>query len=215
MTDFSEQLEELLSSEADRTSDLMTFVYSELRKLAESMMRSERRHHTLQATALVHEAYLRLVDQDDLAWDGRSHFFAAAAEAMRRILVEAARRRKSQMGRLRFLEAAAVTMRRVLVDHARGRDAAKRGGEWQRITLQGVDVSDSETEDIDLVQLDESLEKLAALDERQARIVELRFFAGLTGEEIAELLGISRPTVVRELAMARAWLRKELDHDDG
>ena len=187
MTDFSEQLEELLSSEADRTSDLMTFVYSELRKLAESMMRSERRHHTLQATALVHEAFLRLVDS----------------------------RKVGEMGRLRFLEAAAVTMRRVLVDHARGRDAAKRGGEWQRITLQGVDVSDSETEDIDLVQLDESLEKLAALDERQARIVELRFFAGLTGEEIAELLGISRPTVVRELAMARAWLRKELDHDDG
>ena len=163
------------------TEALMTAVYAELRGMADRLMVRERAHHTLQPTALVHEAFLRLVGSDNV----------------------------SEMDRLAFLEAAAVAMRRVLVDHARGRDTQKRGAEWQRVTLQGVDTPDAEDE-VDVVALHEALVELEALDPRQAKVVELRFFGGMTGDEIATRLGVSRNTVVRELELSRAWLRRAM-----
>ena len=177
------EFERLLGNEKLGTPEQMERMYVEMRAMADRMMQSERVHHTLQPTALVHEAFLRLADARNL--DGK--------------------------GRLHFLEAAAVTMRRVLIDHARGRDAAKRGGAWQRVTLNGIDENDEAEREIDLVRLEELLVELEELDPRQARIVELRFFGDLTGQEIADLLDVSRPTVVRELAMARAWLRRGLE----
>jgi RNA polymerase sigma factor (TIGR02999 family) len=164
---------------------VMERLYAELRRMAERLMRGERAHHTLQPTALVHEAFLRLADAQQAG----------------------------QAGRLEFLQAAAVSMRRVLVDHARARNASKRGGGWERITLQGVALDDEGGGDVDLQRLDELLVELESLDPRQARIVELRFFGDMTGQEIADVLGVSRPTVVRELAMARAWLRRQLELD--
>ena len=160
---------------------LMPLVYDELRALAESYLRQERSGHTLQATAIVHEAYVRLIKQDDIKWQNRAHFFAVAAQAIRRILV----------------------------DHARARQRAKRGGGLERVRLD-EDVAVLEERDLDLVALDESLEKLAGLHERQARIVELRFFGGLTLKEVAEFLGVSPRTVDGDWSMARAWLRREL-----
>lgn len=160
---------------------LMPLVYSELRALAESYLRQERSDHTLQATALVHEAYVRLIKQDDVKWQNRAHFFAVAAQAIRRILV----------------------------DHARTRRRGKRGGGLQRVRLD-EDVAVLEERDLDLVALDESMEKLAGLHERQARIVELRFFGGMTLKEVGEFLGVSPRTVDGDWSMARAWLRREL-----
>ncbi len=173
-----------LGRDATSTEQLLPLVYAELRDMADRLMLGEKADHTLQPTALVHEAFLRLT----------------------------ASRNVGEQGRLHFLKAAAVTMRRVLVDHARARRAAKRGGDWQRITLSGLDPAraDDATDDIDLLRLDELLAELEELDPRQARIVELRFFGDLTGKEIAEVLDISRQTVVRELAMARAWLKRGL-----
>jgi RNA polymerase sigma-70 factor (ECF subfamily) len=162
--------------------ELLPAIYEELHRQAERAMRRESSEHTLQATALVHEAYLRLIDQKRVAWQNRAHFFGIAAQVMRR----------------------------VLVDHARGRHAAKRGGDnRQRITLSGVEqpVPDGE---IDVLALHEALDRLAALDPDQARLVELRYFAGLTIEETAEALKISPATVKREWATARAWLKREL-----
>lgn len=160
---------------------LMPLVYDELRALAESYLRQERSDHTLQATALVHEAYVRLIKQDDVEWQNRAHFFAVAAQAIRRILV----------------------------DHARSRQRAKRGGGLQRVRLD-EDVAVLDERDLDLVALDESMEKLAGLHQRQARIVELRFFGGLTLKEVAEFLGVSPRTVDGDWNMARAWLRREM-----
>jgi RNA polymerase sigma factor (TIGR02999 family) len=145
-------------------------------------MRREGPDHTLQTTALVHEAYIRLVDQQRVQWRNRAHFFGIAAEVMRR----------------------------VLVDHARARQAAKRGGGVQRITLGDAMVASSDVEDADVLALHEALERLALLDADQARLVELRYFAGMTIEESAEALGVSPATVKREWALARAWLRREL-----
>jgi RNA polymerase sigma factor (TIGR02999 family) len=159
---------------------LMPLVYQELRKLAASYMRRERSDHTLQPTALVHEAYLRLVDQRGVDWRNRAHFFGIAARMMRRILV----------------------------DHARRRQAAKRDGAADRISGSG-DLVEGER-DPDLLALDVALDALEALDPRQARIVELRFFGGLTVEETAEVAGISTATVKREWQTARAWLAREL-----
>ena len=158
-------------------------LYDELRALAAKLMRSERAAHTLQATALVHEAYVRLAGSRNLVGADR----------------------------LRFLDAAAVAMRRVLVDHARKSKAAKRGGAWERVTLQGVVADEGEEEGIDLLALQESLAELEELDPRAAKIVELRFFAGLTGQEIATHLDVSRNTVVRELTHARAWLARRIE----
>jgi RNA polymerase sigma factor (TIGR02999 family) len=160
--------------------ELLSLVYSELRRLAASYLRRERQGHTLQPTALVHEAYLRLIDQTQVRWQNRAHFFGVAAQMMRRILV----------------------------DHARQQQAEKRGGEFQKFSLDdmniNLDVSGERASN--LVALDEALERLAALDPQKARVVELRFFGGLSVEETAEVLGVSAPTVKRQWRMAKAWL---------
>ena len=160
---------------------LLPLVYRELRRQAAGYLRKERAGHTLQPTALVHEAYLRLIDQRDVRWENRAHFFGIAAQAMRRILV----------------------------DHARGRRRVKRGGADQRVTLtEGALVVEQRS--VDVLDLDAALERLAALDPRQARVVELRYFGGLSVEETAEVLDISPATVKREWSMAKAWLSAEL-----
>lgn len=170
-------------SQGDRAAldELLPVVYDELRRLAGSYLGRERPGHTLQPTALVHEAYLRLVDQRSVDWRNRAQFFGMAAEMMRRILV----------------------------NHAQGRHAAKRGGHAPRLSLDEA-VGFSEERDLNLVALDEALSDLALLDPRQSRIVELRFFAGLSIEETAEVLEISPATVKREWSAARAWLYREM-----
>jgi RNA polymerase sigma factor (TIGR02999 family) len=163
-------------------NDLLPLVYDSLRSLAADLFLEERRGHTLQPTALVHEAYVRLVRQEGVDWQSRGQFFVIAAKAMRNILV----------------------------DHARGRDRLKRGGGWGRFTLDGVHVEEGHTDGLDMLALDDALERLAHLDERKARLVELRFFAGMSSEDAAQLLGISRSTAAEEWRMARAWLHREL-----
>lgn len=164
---------------------LMAAIYHDMRRLAMSHMGGERRNHTLQPTALVHEAYVKLIDQRSTDWKDRLHFFAVASRIIRRILI----------------------------DHARARDADKRGGGATRIVVGDRDVAAPER-DIDLIALDEALVELARLDEQQARIVELRFFGGCTVEEIAEVLKIGKRTVDRDWQIARAWLFDRLsDHD--
>jgi RNA polymerase sigma factor (TIGR02999 family) len=168
--------------------ELMPLVYDELRRLARGYMARERRQHTLQPTALVHEAYMRLVDQSRVNWQGRTHFRAVGARIMRRILI----------------------------DHARRRDGLKRGGEQQRVTL-GDSLLRPPDPDVDLPELlavDQALDRLTRLDERQARVVELRFFGGLTTAEIAEALGVSERTVQGDWAHGRAWLKRELSLRD-
>ncbi|HKP72204.1 MAG TPA: sigma-70 family RNA polymerase sigma factor [Pyrinomonadaceae bacterium] len=161
--------------------ELLPLVYGELRSLAANYLRRERSGHTLQPTALVHEAYMRLVDQTQVRWQNRAHFFGVAAQMMRRILV----------------------------DHARGHQAEKRGGEFHKLSLdENIDVSDERADS--LVALDDALTALAAIDEQKSRIVELRFFGGLSVEETAEVLGVSAPTVKRQWRMAKAWLYGEV-----
>ena len=160
---------------------LMPLVYDELRALAESYLQQERPDHTLQATALVHEAYIRLIRQEHVEWQSRAHFFGVAAQAIRRILV----------------------------DHARGHERAKRGGGRQRVRLD-EDVAPAEQRDLNLLALDEAMKKLADFHQRAARVVELRFFGGLSREEVGEFLGISLRTVGADWRLARAWLRREL-----
>ena len=163
---------------------LLPLVYQELRKLAAQRLANEKPGQTLQATALVHEAYLRLVGADDASprWDGRRHFLAAAAEAMRRILIERARRRQSQ----------------------------KRGGGWER---RGLDAVAAPEPDEELLALDEALKRLAETDPLKGKLVELRYFAGLTSDEAAEVLGISSSTADRHWAFARAWLQAAVRGD--
>ena len=167
----------------ETSSELLSRIYGELRLVADRLMNNERDNHTLQPTALVHEAFLRLGGGE-------------------------------QLDRLTYLATAAQVMRRVLIDHARGRNAEKRGGAWKRITLQGLPEEAPDGGEIDVLQLDAALADLTELDPRQARIVELRFFSGMTGHEIAEHLGVSRNTVVRELAHSRAWLQRALSSSD-
>jgi len=159
----------------------MPVVYGELRRLAQHYLRRERPDHTLQATALVHEAYLRLVDQRAVTWQNRAHFFGVAAQLMRRILV----------------------------DHARRHHAAKRGGTALKVSLNDVVLAAEERAE-DLVALDDALNRLAAMDPRQGRVVELRLFGGLTVEETAEVLRISPATLKREWTTAKAWLSREI-----
>ena len=160
---------------------LFESVLKELRKIASRYMRRERQGHTLQTTALVHEAYLRLVEGAEVDWKGRAHFFSVAA----------------------------TVMRRVLVDHARKKGAGKRGGSWERMGFdEAAVVSENRLEEI--LAIDELLSRLARLDARMSRIVELRFFAGLTEQEIGEVLAVSTRTVKRDWQMARAWLRAEI-----
>ena len=161
---------------------LVPLVFDELRRLAHSYLRRERAEHTLQPTALVNEAYLRLADQRRVNWQSRAHFFGIAANLMRQILV----------------------------DHARQRAAEKRGGaDLQRLSLTQAERVVNH-EDVDVLALNEALERLNGFDEQQARIVELKFFAGLTIEETAEVLNVSHATVERDWKLARAWLKREL-----
>ena len=163
---------------------LLPAIYAELHRQASRAMRREGEAHTLQATALVHEAYLRLVDQRRAEWRNRAQFFGVAAQVMRRILV----------------------------DHARAQHAAKRGGDVKPITLVDAHQATSASDDnaLDVLALHDALDRLAALDPEQARLVELRYFGGMNIEETAEALGVSPATVKREWAVARAWLRREL-----
>mgnify|MGYP000945125049 CR=1 FL=1 len=166
------------------SEELLPLVYEELRRLASARMAQEPAGHTLQATALVHEAYLRLVKEEDVRWQGRAHFFAAAAEAMRRILIERARRR----GRI------------------------KHGGEHKHVSVDDFEpgASQSGGNEVDLLALDESLERLKKEDPRLERVVTLRFFGGLSVEQAAEVLNISERTIKRDWEFARAWLFREM-----
>ena len=168
----------------DALDQLMPIVYDELRRQAARYLRREQAGNTLQTTALIHEAYVRLVDQRNVQWQNRAHFFGIAAQMMRRILV----------------------------DHARAKKRAKRGGSDVRVSLGGATVA-VKGQDLDVVALDEALERLAQIDEQQSRVVELRFFSGLTVEETAEVLHISTATVKRDWNMAKAWLHRELSGD--
>jgi RNA polymerase sigma factor (TIGR02999 family) len=174
-------LVELRSGNPEAEAKLIPMVHERLHRLAASYMRRERPDHTLQATALVNEAYLRLVSQKGTGWQDRAHFFGIAARLMRRILV----------------------------DHARARQAGKRGGRVEKLSLdEALDFSPARSRE--LIELDDALESLGRLDPQQARVVELRFFGGLTVEETAEVLGISPRTVKRDWRVARAWLHGEL-----
>lgn len=160
---------------------LIPIVYEELRRQAARYLRRERRDHTLQTTALIHEAYLRLIDQKGVRWQNRAHFFGIAASLMRRILV----------------------------DHARNGHAAKRGGSAVRLPLDDA-AAVSGGRDMNLVALDEALTRLAAIDERKSRIVELKYFSGLSTEGVSEVLRVSPATVRHDWSLAKAWLRREI-----
>jgi RNA polymerase sigma factor (TIGR02999 family) len=185
MADVTQILKAIEAGEQKAAAELLPLVYDELRKLAATRLADERPGQTLQATALVHEAYLRLVGGSRPPdWNGRGHFFAAAAEAMRRILVES----------------------------ARGRARAKRGGDWQRVDFEELDPATAVTPD-QLVALDDAIGRLSALDHLAGELVKLRYFAGLSLDRAAASLGISTATAYRHWAYARAWLRDELLKD--
>jgi RNA polymerase sigma factor (TIGR02999 family) len=172
---------------ADRPAaeQLFADVYAELRALASRYLRQERKDHTLQPTALVHEVYLKLIGQVPVDWQGRAHFLAIAAQAMRQILV----------------------------DHARQKRAAKRGGNRHRVALHD-DLATESNRDVDLLALEDALTRLTKLDPRQAQMIELRFFGGMTIAEVAKVMGMSKRSVEREWTMVRAWLRRELSGSD-
>ena len=162
---------------------LMPLVYEELRKMAKQYMQSQRIGHTLQATALIHEDYVKLAGQDEQSWKNRAHFFGVAAQAMRHILV----------------------------DYVRHRGYQKRGGNAQRVELDEAMIVSSERA-AGLVELDEALTKLAKLDERKSRVVELKYFGGLSNEEMAEVLNVTTKTIIRDWQFARTWLLRELSN---
>jgi RNA polymerase sigma factor (TIGR02999 family) len=166
-------------------NQLMSLVYDELRRLAGNYLRRERVGHSLQPTALVHEAYLQLIDQSQVSWESRAHFFGATARLMRRILV----------------------------DHARAHNAEKRGGGEERLELNEA-IGVPEQKDINLLALDDALSELARLDPQQSQIVELRYFGGLSIEETATVLNISPATVKREWSLAKVWLYRQISRDD-
>ena len=182
----SHRVTELLREWTDGNSaamdELLPYVYDELRRRAASYLRRERINHTLQATALVHEAYLKLVDQKAIQWKDRGHFFAVAAQAMRRILV----------------------------DHAKYKNRAKRGGQLPDMQFDAAVDNAILESNVDIESLDEALSRLALVDPDQERLVELRFFAGLSLEEAAEAMNISRATAAREWQVAKSWLYREL-----
>jgi RNA polymerase sigma-70 factor (ECF subfamily) len=180
--DITQMLIAWSNGDRDALDRLIPVVYAELRRQAARKLRHERAGHTLQTTDLIHEAYLRLVDQKNVRWQNRAHFFAVAAQSMRRILV----------------------------DHARRRHRAKRGGSGIALPLDENLLVAAENSKVDLLELDEALTRLAAIDLRQSQIVELRFFSGLTIEETAAVLGVSATTVKDDLNMAKAWLRREI-----
>jgi RNA polymerase sigma factor (TIGR02999 family) len=182
MSDVTRILNAIEAGEAKAAEELLPLVYAELRRLAANKMANEVAGHTLQPTALVHEAYLRLVEDPDRKWNGRGHFFAAAAEAMRRILIESARRKS----------------------------AARHGGGHQRLDIEQVEIV-AEAPDDHLLAISEVLEKFATEDPPKAEMVKLRYFAGLTGKEAAEVLHISTATADRWWAYSRAWLHREME----
>ena len=185
MIERSDKITQLLiawrNGEAKALDDLMPLVHRELKRIARNFMRRQNAGHTLQTTALVNEAFVRLVDSDKVNWQDRSHFFAISAQLMRRVLVDAARRKNS----------------------------AKRGGARVQVTLAD-DLSSTDEDQVDVVAIDDALKRLALLNQRQCQIVELRYFGGLTEDEIAETLNISPRTVRRDWNLARAWLYREL-----
>lgn len=166
-------------------AQLLPLVYNELRGLAAKYLRHERRGHTLDPTALVHEAYLRLFEQPGINLQGKTHFYALCAEAMRRILT----------------------------DYARARRRTKRGGNWRKVAFDQA-LSEMPVAELSLIEFNDALERLATLDRRQARVVELRLFAGLTVEEIASVLNVSKRTIEGDWTHAKAWLRAELSPDE-
>lgn len=180
--DVTQMLQAWSGGDREALDELLAHVYDELRRQAARALRRERREHTLQTTALVHEAYLRLADQRGARWQNRAQFYAIAAQMMRRILV----------------------------DYAKAQHREKRGGDQERAPFEEALAIANDERSVDLLALDEALKRLAAMDEQQSRIVELRYFAGLSIEETAETLGISPATVKREWQMAKAWLHHEL-----
>ena len=180
--EITEKLRQWSDGKQEALDALLPLVYEELHRQAARYLRRERIGHTLQTTALIHETYLKLVDQREVDWQNRAHFFGIAANAMRRILV----------------------------DYARQRHRAKRGGADETLPLDAVTLAVSEEKSVDLEALDEALTRLAELDERQARIVELRYFSGLSIKETAEVLHISPATVKKDWKSAKAWLYQEI-----
>ncbi len=182
----TQMLAKAREGEDSAIASLLPLVYGELRALAGAYFQQQASDHTLQPTALVHEAYVKLIGPSDAGWESRAHFFAVAALAMRQILT----------------------------DHARRKKAAKRGGAEQRhkVALSKIDTP-IQSDEFDLIALEEALSKLSDVDERQCRIVEMRFLAGLTVHEVAEVTNLSTATVEREWRMAKAWLRRELSGD--
>jgi RNA polymerase sigma factor (TIGR02999 family) len=181
VNDLTRLLDAIEQGDARAADRLLPLVYGELRKLAEQRMSAEWADHTLQPTALVHEAYIRLVGGGDPGWQNRGHFFAAAAEAMRRILI----------------------------DHARAKQAEKRGGDWQRVPLDVAENLSMAAPD-DLLLLDETLRELTLRDPVGGKLVELRYFAGLSAEQAAEVVGVSTATAYRHWSFARAWLHSRM-----
>jgi RNA polymerase sigma factor (TIGR02999 family) len=180
--DVTELLAAYRGGDRDALENLVPLVYGELRKIASRYLRGERREHTLQPTALVNEAYVKLVDRADASWENRAHFLGCAA----------------------------TIMRNILVDHARARRASKRGGGRACVTLEDA-LAVPQVRDVDVIALDDALDALAKLNAHQARVVELRYFGGLSIEETAEAMGLSTATVRRHWTVARLWLRREVE----
>lgn len=182
--EITEILQDWSDGNREALDELMPVVYQELHRQAARYLRRERQDHTLQTTALINEAYLKLIDQKTVRWQNRAHFFAIAAQAMRRILV----------------------------DHARSKNREKRGGEFERVDIEDATlVASAGGASIDLIALDAALTKLAKMDTQKARIVELRYFSGLSVKETAEVMSVSTDTVERHWTMAKAWLLRELE----
>ena len=181
-SEITQMLREWSGGKQEALDNLLPLVYDELHRQAANFLRKERLGHTLQTTALINEAYLKLIDRQDVNWESRTHFFAVAAQAMRRILV----------------------------DYARAKHREKRGGDNVKLSLEDATLVAAKEKGIDLIALDEALNKLAKFDAQQARVVELRYFSGLSLEETAEALHVSRATVARDWEAARAWLHREL-----
>lgn len=181
--DITEMLRAWSNGSSDDMEKLFPLVFDELKRQAHGFLRRERPGHTLQTTALINETYIKLREQKGFEWESRAHFFAICA----------------------------TLMRRILVDYAKARHRAKRGGHAAHVPLEGLAIEIEEKGGVDLLGLDQALDKLGEIDPQQARVVELRFFSGLTVEETAQSLGLSDSTVKREWRMAKAWLRHELD----
>ena len=181
-SEITQMLREWSGGKQEALDNLLPLVYDELHRQAARFLRKERPGHTLQTTALINEAYLKLIDRRDVEWESRTHFFAVAAQAMRRILV----------------------------DYAKAKHREKRGGDNIKLSLDEAMLVAAKEKGVDLIALDEALDKLNFLDEQQARVVELKYFSGLSLEETAEALHVSRATVARDWEAARAWLHREL-----